>query len=489
MINIPLKQPPAQEKRTSLKNYSHIVVRKLKALNLLDQFSPDYVSENGSTIFDFMDLIKKLDKCSGTNHYLYSDVLTPDGSIKESYKPVSSCSCHIYSLCPSCASIRRNELIKQIKPFIEFSHYLPVHLYNGTITIKDTAAPARDYEHLRRSWTRFIKRGQLRDRITGKRSGGEAGKIIGAVLSIEIVPTSPGMYHVHGHVLLVCSDPLEYMIYDPEKRRELEKQYGKGKIPEKEMDRIIMKKILIPDVNDCFKIEKEVAVSALSEEWYKSSGALNFWLKPLRERYIKGKLKTVENQLYEIIKYTTKTWELSAIDMLKLWDNIKGKKRLTRSGIFTNSKTHIKIWRDLLDGAGLLEQFEKRLKEVNVEISYSDDKVLNQVFNYDTFEYDLQEEEADYSYLNTPEYQQFLKDRAILINQYRVTINNMVRQLKKKRKSGEPTTEWKLAWINEKIFNKKQMRIKLHELIRQFQYTINGNGGTLPDILPDNPEL
>jgi hypothetical protein len=459
------------QKKESLKNYSLIVSRKLRSIDLKKQFGVNYISANGHTIFDYQDLVKKLSKCGNEETYLNSDYIE-NGIVKEGIKKVNSCACNIFTLCPTCASKRRSELIREVKPYLKIAEKMPVHLYMGTITISDSNDPAADYDKLRKSWTRFIKMGQLRNRKSGKRSKGEASKIIGSILSIEIVPViGSDRYHVHGHNLMVCNAPLDYTIYNQDKKKELEKIYGKGEIPQNLIDSIITKKISIPDAIDCGLIDKEIAVSKLSEQWHKASGAINFWVTPLRERVIKGKLKTIDNQLYEIIKYTTKIWELDPVEILKLWDTIHNKKRLTKSGIFTQSITYKNIWIDLLRENNLIDEFKTMCKQDRIEIGFSVNEVTRQVFNYDTYCYDYILEECDYSYLNSPEYENYLSLRAKIINKYRVSSNQMIRDIQKSRMISEPDPDIREKWISDKENLKINMRNKIRDLIREFTET------------------
>jgi hypothetical protein len=331
--------------------------------------------------------------------------------------------------------------------------------------------------------------GQLRDSETGKRSGGEAAKIIGSVLSIEIVPSACG-FHVHGHLLLFCRDPLDYSVYDPEKKRALILKYGRGNVPPEELDKVATKKIQIADNVDEKLIGDGVAVSKLSEQWHAASGAINFWVGPLVDRYIRGKFKTIENQLYESIKYITKSWILSGPDMLKLWDTIHNKKRITKSGIFTNSGTGLKDWYGLLEKSDLVDEFDKLIvAQKPDEISYSIDSCYDQVFDYEKFEYTYLQREADFSYLATPEYKKFMSDRAGVVNAYRLRVGEMVDALKAARAAArlggrrDVDPDFLRSYIIKKELARTSMKKKVHDLINGFSRFIHFGG---PFPAPDD---
>jgi len=454
------------EKKLKLKNYTLELVKNLKRVNLNALYPTNYISDNGNTQEDYTALIKRLENCSSNTTYQKQTFAhKTTGEITSRKKTLDAQSCHVYSLCPVCASAKRAEILQSLKPYMDVLKQAQdkkeVFLYTGTITIEDTDNPSKDYDRLRDSWTRFNKLGQIRQ--NGQYSYGEAAKIIGSLLSIEIVPKPDGKYHVHGHALFVNREKFDFAVYDPIEKKKLELLYGYGNIPKEELE----------------KIETIDGMSKLTKEWFSVSGAKNFWVRPLRDMVQKrdGKLKRIpiENQLMELVKYSTKPWEVPAENAFKLYDALTNKKRITKSGIFTNSKRHKKIFDVILNKRGLLDNFyaakyrdideiDEELELINSELNtvqmeshsfaatghlfakeYLEPK--NRVFAKRNVEYQTTSAFVCNTPLyviqkQTPEHKRYMADRMKFVNEYRTLYSNLKKSLPLVRKGIVKSADW-----------------------------------------------
>jgi hypothetical protein len=425
MIKDNIKNDKREEKREKLKKWSLEIVSRLHDLDISASYTDSYISPHGHDRHDFLHLLKKLENCSSGINYLTLQTIDYDtGVIVNGETPIEACTCHEYSLCPMCASKKRSDTIKRLRPFIKtLAKMKNVYIYSGTITIEGSQSPGDDYNRLRNSWTRFVKLGQKRE---NGYSFGESKKFLGTFLSIEIIPEKEriGYYHVHGHLLIVTKDPLEYNVYDQDKKHELINRYGYGKIPKFELDRIAVKKIDIKNNMDL--IYKNIAVSKLSEQWNIASKAINFWVCPIEDT----REKTIEDNLYEIVKYECKPWEIDAKEMIKIWDSTHGKRKMTASGIFTNNKRLTKEFRDLLIKNNLVSYFNEFNCDPTDILGINYHRAVQYTYNYNDKKYDKKEIKGDFSYLTEREYLQFLQNRAYITNEYRSEIKNIKNNLK-----------------------------------------------------------
>jgi len=458
-----------QEKKEKFKKYSLFIADQLQKIDLSTEYGKNYISKNGLTIHDYSDLIKKISTCGNNSKYVQSDKIDNDGLVKTGFSLVETNACHVYSLCPACASAKRSSIINSIKPYIKTAEIMDnTYLYMATITIKGTKNASHDYEKLRSSWTEFTKLGQRRK--NGIRSIGEASKFLGTVLSIEVVPENivTDNYHVHGHILILASKKLEYVVYDQKKKSALHKIHG-STIPKSELDKIALK--TITDLN---KKNTKIAVSKISHEWHDCSGDINIHIAPIKQRVIKGKKKSVENQLYEIIKYETKPWELSPEKMIDTYTALKGKKRITKSGIFTKNKSSKKEWYDLLEYHGLVSMFNNMITpEVEDENDDYIDIINSSIeidYNGETQKYQTTYTNNSFEHMQTAEYKKYLQDKAKIICIYKARIKIHVDLLIQIRDESdfEP-----LRWIATKEIIKSNMREQIKKLTLQIKSFIN----------------
>jgi len=418
-----LKSIESVEKKEKLLGYSKRVVSGLAAVDLSSAFSSDFVSKNGNTINDYRRAIDRLAACSSTMSIDYAsgyDSMT--GEVIDRYQVVDPHRCNLYALCPVCASSRRARVFQELNPYIKTLQKMPLFWYLATITIKSCADPVVAYDSLRRSWTAFTKKGQKRTR---GRSHGEAGKFVGSLLSIEVTKSEGGLYHVHGHALIVADKRIDYTVYSQTKKRELEKIYGNN-IPENELVKI---------VNDYIVDEGGhiVPLSKLSGEWYGSSGCYNFHCAPIVQNdFVAGVYKTIESQLYEVVKYTCKPWELEPVELLALYDALQGKRKITRSGVFL--KRNRSDWYRLIVKYGLQKTW-RDFSSMRVddfydpdELDFIDRRVISLHYDGKVFVQNGEKSYSDYIVYKSCK-KGYDIERCKLLNEYRSVLSVLKREI------------------------------------------------------------
>lgn len=464
------------QKKIKLKNYTLQLVQSLKKVDLDSIYTENFISDAGNTRDDFKKMVDRLESCSKTTIYGVDNVVDVfTGNITQRSKTIEGHSCHIYSLCPVCASNKRAEVMRSIRPHLTalktLSEKKEVFLYTGCITIQNSVDPVADYEKLRQSWTDFNKMGQLRN--TGNHSNGESQKFIGSVLSLEIEANNSKEYHVHGHVLLVCNDKLDYAVYDQEQKRILTKKYGFGSIPVEELKRI--------ELDDGF--------SKISREWFLVSGAKNIFIEPLVEKVIvskdgSSKFMDLEKQMFEVVKYSTKPWDIEASEVFVIWDALTNKKRITKSGVFTRRKRFVSMFEALLAKHGLLDAFRANLLEGEVDTVEDGYEVVSRelhgiIYDYELDEYKVGPVPFNQEIKSTPGFKKYLGDRMAFINDYRVKFGKLKKIIPLVRSGKVSAAKW--------IETKEHMRNKMVEKI--FDHSLKLVNYLSSGRKPENPEI
>jgi hypothetical protein len=385
MVNILSKTIKCIEKKIKLKNYVYSTILALKSVTLENHYPKDYISKNGNTLYDFDRVITRMEACNTSVTYeSYDKADMEAGAVITSYSMLDSNSCNNHCLCALCASKKRNRILSKIDPYIKTLIKMNAHFYMITATIPNYHVEqlGEAYDHLRRSWTDFVKMGQIR--LNNGRSNGEASKFYGSVMSIEIIPSKEkaDYFHVHAHILVSTHSKLDYSVISPEKRKELKEIYGHGynAIPKHEF--ITNAKSFIRDragnnVQDISGFD--IPASKITQEWFDCSGAINFRIDKIKEGMVyskkrnKWEYKTIEMQIPEIIKYESKPWAFkNSINLFRAWDAVSGKRRITMAGVFTRKKRS--LWKKLLVYHGLENYFNEY--NIDSENQVSKSKVL-----------------------------------------------------------------------------------------------------------------
>lgn len=355
-------------KINNLKNKIDTTVEKLRSIDLEETFGPDFISPYSyNTIYDIDRILTRIENCSTEIHIQTSG---------ENFRIIERKCCGVSCICAICASVKRNRIQQEIKPYIDTMKMIPgVRFYMITATIRNVIEPGDGYEKLRQSWTKFIKMGQKREGF--QRSGGEASKIDASIFSLETVKenNNTALFNTHAHILVVCREPIDYRVYNQESKSNLQRKYGYGNIPKEELDKIALKRI----TNN----GKEINVSKIQEEWILSTdGDTNIRVDELYDgkKNPKGQRMSLEKQLYEVVKYETKPFDVEdPLDLLKIFDSVSGKRRTTKAGWFT--MRNVEAWENVLNENNLTETFWKAYYK-NTEFVWDDNLTVYNTISY-----------------------------------------------------------------------------------------------------------
>jgi hypothetical protein len=195
------------------------------------------------------------------------------------------------------------------------------------LTIRDGPELGERIDKLKKSIRSFVRAGQRR---AGQRSRGEWGKVGAAFSSMEVKRgENSEEWHVHAHALVFAREMFDFRIYDSDKRRELEAKYGRGQVPEEEMNAAAVRRLLFDG--------RPVAVSKVSGEWIKATGGEGISIQPKR---IAGTPQEIFDKCKnQVLKYNVKYQPADSADIPSLIRDTHNRRFLSTYGDFR----HIKI--------------------------------------------------------------------------------------------------------------------------------------------------
>lgn len=205
-------------------------------------------------------------------------------------------------VCPTCAErlSRRRKAIW--KPEIKTASKTFNHAYLITYTIQGGDNLKEQINNFVIAKKRFRKYGQRRGTSY---SGGEFKKVKAALSSIEIkIGEGSGKWHVHSHDIVFTDDPLDFRVYDPEKKKELKAAYGFN-IPKN-----LLSDIALHHVEIC---GRTVPASKISLEWYAATrgAGISIDVSELKHKeYYNGRYyptyeESIAAQCNEVLKYNS----------------------------------------------------------------------------------------------------------------------------------------------------------------------------------------
>jgi hypothetical protein len=200
----------------------------------------------------------------------------------------------VCSICSARAqAIRRKKFEKPLEKAIKNFRYV----YMVTATIKDGESLSERIATLRDAVRSFVRFGQSRKKkvvengeiIFKKKPGsGEFGKVKAGFLSLEIKRgENSRLWHPHCHGLFFCNESIDFMVYDPAKKRELHKKYG-DVIPKE-----ALKAIAFDTVSQSSKVSREWAAATKGQ-------GISIDISPVTTAG-----GSVLEQCKEVIKYTS----------------------------------------------------------------------------------------------------------------------------------------------------------------------------------------
>lgn len=324
-----------------LKNRQQQILEQFNVQDPLKLLPENYVSETGLTYSDITEKIEKINECASIIELRDSYVQTKDNTFEQVMKIAAANFCKQHTICPVCAdrmqSRRRARYADPIRAQAEMVESGKRFAYMVTHTVKDGDSLSERLEHLKESKKAFRKMGQRRK---SKRSRGECGKIKAGVATIEIKRGKrSGLWHVHSHDLIFTDQPLDYQVYDRDKKRKLDQKYGRHIPADLLKDAALKKTIFAGSVVPCSKI---------SDEWLRATGgdSMSISVEPIRHvpRSATGKKKrmfkkmtfveSVSYQAKEVLKYISKVNPADVSDSLMILNETYNKRMVATYGQF-----------------------------------------------------------------------------------------------------------------------------------------------------------
>jgi hypothetical protein len=274
----------------------------------------DYVIyQNNTTNFDIRSKLDQVNQCSHTKKAATVQNF-------EEYT-VSKYVCNEPFFCNVCADSISAKRFFEVKPAIELAISEGFKLVMLTVTTEDTENPHDSIRQLQTGFRKMYLKGQKRKNQTYT---GEFSKIVGYAGNIELVTgKNSKISHIHMHLLCAISAPLDFTIYKPYEKSLLETKYGRGNVPQNELDKILLYE----------KIDG-MAVSTLSKQWYESTGkkGINIHVKDIPN--MSGKA------IREAFKYPAKLTDFVKSktpinDIFRFYDSIRYKRLYRRGGMFS----------------------------------------------------------------------------------------------------------------------------------------------------------
>lgn len=330
------------KKIQALKKQANYLLSQVDINNPTSSIARDYVSRTGLTRSDITDKIDKIKSCCSVVE-LTANYTEVDHVVEQILSVTNANFCKQHAVCPVCADrsqnrrrARYNEPIKEQASLVKEGKR---HAYILTFTIADGESLSERLSNLKQSKLEWRKMGQKRKKGF---SNGEARKIKAGLSTIEIKRGSGSkLWHVHAHELIFTDSPLDYGIYDQNKKKELKKIYGDN-IPKEVLDAIV-------DETAMFNGE-EIAVSKISKEWLKATGgeSIDISVEPLYHVPSKGKAsekkrrkcasmsfeQSIAYQAKEVLKYMSKASENTPEDMLDIITDTYNKRMVATYGEF-----------------------------------------------------------------------------------------------------------------------------------------------------------
>ncbi len=313
---------------------------QLQAINLQKLYSLQHVTETGLTYTDITDRLNKIKGCSSIIE-LKSDFVKSGETLEQVMSVSAANFCKQPIICPICADrtqsrrhVRFDAPIKRQAARVAAGERFA---YIVTQTVTDGPDLSERLQKLKDSKKAFRLMGQRRRK---GRSIGEAGKYVAAIAGIEIKRGSgSGLWHVHSHELVFTKKPIDFKVYDPEKKSALRSRYGKD-IPKEKLNEIAISQVE-------FRGEL-VAASKASTEWHRATGGESIGIEINAIRHVpqgaKGKKKrryekmsfeeSVAYQAKEVLKYPFKWPDNHPEDALEVISETYNKRMVATYGEF-----------------------------------------------------------------------------------------------------------------------------------------------------------
>jgi len=324
---------------------------KAAGSSFLQGIPADYLSDSGLTRTDIAGKLQRFADCADWIEFKeYGD---------GQHRLDNAHYCKQPAICEICAdrvqSRRRDRLAPAISAAAALADSDGRHVlrpYFLTFTVAPGDDVERQIDKLQSTFRAFRKKGQRRG---DHYSGGEWGKVAGAVARIEIKKgQGSGLPHVHLHALAFCSERLDIEILAASRRNALNREHGAGQIPREEYARNAARyrELLSWDFAGN-AVTTTIPVSKLSEEWLDASGGVscNVDVRPVHHegpRGISAKKRrrlqamsyerSICEQTREIFKYTSMLDFMDPDFTCRVLVGTHGRRLFSTYGIFFNPK-------------------------------------------------------------------------------------------------------------------------------------------------------
>jgi hypothetical protein len=324
-----------------LKRVAKRITENIRSVDPLKLYSSNFVSPSGLTYTDIDEKLDKISSCASIIELKETFIQTGEHDYEQVMQVAAANYCKQHTICPICADrtqarrrARYNDPIKEQAARVREGER---HAYIVTYTVTDGVSLGERLDHLKESKKAFRLMGQKRH---SKRSLGEAAKFKAAISTIEIKRGErSGKWHVHCHDLVFSDSPVDYQVYDKEKKRKLVDKYG-NHIPKEKLNDAALFKVNF-DGN-------QVAASKVSMEWYKATGgdSMSISVEPLRQvpKNCSGKKKrmfqkmtfeeSVAYQAKEVLKYISKPSSNTPEDSIDIITETFNKRMVATYGEF-----------------------------------------------------------------------------------------------------------------------------------------------------------
>lgn len=308
----------------------NIVARTFE--NAAGSVSPLTVGANGSTVHDLERAARRVERCAS------SLLFSVEPGKPERLEELRTCSQHKF--CPVCSDIqysRRRNRLAAAAPVIRAAGGTYAYLLTLTLPELPGLNLVEKSALLNRAFRAWYLKGQKRIGRTMERSGGEAGKIVAAVKSVEMKRGISGAWHPHIHAVVFCREPLNYIVYKPEAAAQATLELGRD-MSREGRERW---KNRVRELGGEWDTMDGVAVSKLSGEWIAAAasvgvvGARSIDAKPIpfahTEKGVKNQLSNDSGGVLGAVRYALKyaykpaaLQEAEPADVFEMWDALRG---------------------------------------------------------------------------------------------------------------------------------------------------------------------
>lgn len=307
------------EKYRKLKRWSRHIVGQITPPDVDRVLSSASVWEGGITRSDILDRIEKFRSCCTV---LEVRSRAPDVArlLQEHITVHNANFCHQYLVCPICASRVQNRRRARFGEHIKRMRQQYRNAYLLTFTVKDGGNLSERLGMLKNSLARFRLKGQRRKR---KRSFGEWGKVLAGIMAFEIKRgRNSKEWHPHAHALVFTNDGIDYQLYDPAQREEIQRLVSKPTPGDLSL--------AVPTENWRELGGYLVPVSKLTSEWYDSTFGESVNVDVTKVRG--GPQEAYTKAANEVLKYISKLEGQSPTDVVEVLRDTYNKRNLATYG-------------------------------------------------------------------------------------------------------------------------------------------------------------